>query len=369
MKFSCEKAILQSAIQTTSRAVSSKSTIPALEGLLIEATDILSITGYNLEIGICTTIEANIQQSGSIVFPSRLFGEIIRKLPDEMVTISVNDLAVVIECGFSKFNLLGISPDDYPKLPELDGTQQIQISEQSLKHMISQTQFAISDNENRPIYTGSLFDIKQSELTIVSVDGFRLAIRREPIEDVKQDTSFVVPGSALNEIEKICSDNDNFVVITNGLKHIQFNIGSSTLITRRLEGEFLAWEKALPQDNHIEIIINTKQMLQSIERVSLIINEKLKSPLRCIFGENEVKFITKNSLGDAYDCCSTTGNGEQLEIGFNHRYMLDALKAISSEEIRFKLSSSVSPCVILPVEENDTHFTYMVLPVRLKSES
>lgn len=368
MKFSCEKALLQSAIQTTSRAVSPKSSIPALEGLLLEATNMLSITGYNLEIGICTIVQADIEESGTIVLPSRLFGEIVRKLPDDIIHVTVNTLAVTIECGLSKFNLLGISPEDFPQLPEMDGTQQFKMTQQSMKSMISQTHFAISDNENRPIHTGSLFEVSKTELTIVSVDGFRLAVRREAVSESQNDCSFVVPGSALSEVEKICSDTDELLVITNGMKHIQFQIGASTLISRRLEGEFLAWEKAIPQDNTNKVIINTKQMLHSIERVSLIINEKLKSPLRCVFGENELQFTTKTAIGDAFDSCPIQGDGQNLEIGFNNRYMLDALKAISSEEIRLELTTPVSPCVILPADENDRRFVYMVLPVRLKAE-
>ena len=368
MKFSCEKALLQAAISTTSRAVSPKSSIPALEGILLEAGDELRLTGYNLETGIRTTVPADIQSSGTLVLGARLFGEIIRKLPDDMVTFSAENYMVNIKCGMSEFNILGTDPEEFPELPTVEYQNSFLIEQQKLKSMISQTLFAVSDNESRPIHTGSLFEIEGDSLTVVSVDGYRLALRHETItqREGAESFSFVVPGAALNEVEKICADTEETASVTQGARHIMFKIGDTMLVSRRLEGEFLAYRQAIPRNNTIHVEGDTKLLLASIDRVSLIISDKLKSPLRCIFDNNLLKISTKTAIGDAADQCPLEGDGGGLEIGFNNKYLMDALKAAPAERIRLEVSSGVSPCVILPTGE-DENFLYMVLPVRLKA--
>lgn len=368
MKFSCEKALLLSAISTASRAVSPKSSIPALEGILLEADKELRLTGYNLETGIRTTVPAEISQSGTLVLGARLFGEIIRKLPDDIVSFSSENYMVNIKCGLSEFNILATDPEEFPELPTVEYQNSFTIAQSKLKSMISQTIFAVSDNESRPIHTGSLFEIDHTALTIVSVDGYRLALRRESLQQVEGNTtfSFVVPGAALSEVEKICSDIDEFASVTQGQRHIMFKIGETMLVSRRLEGEFLAYRQAIPRNNSIQIEGETRALLASIDRVSLIISDKLKSPLRCIFEENLLKISTKTAIGDAADQCVISGDGGNLEIGFNNKYLMDALKAAPADRVRLELTTAVSPCVILPIEEEE-NFLYMVLPVRLKA--
>lgn len=365
MKFTCEKALLLAALATASRAVSPKSSIPALEGLLLEADSDLTITGYNLETGIRTRCAAAVQKAGSLVLPARLFGEIIRKLPDDVVSFSAEGLSIQIHCGFSDFQLMGLDPEDFPELPEVDCQNTFSLEERALKTMISQTLFAVSDNESRPIHTGSLFEVSETQVTIISVDGFRLALRREAVLESEGEFSFVAPGAALSEVEKICRDTDESAEVTMGAKHVVFRIGETRLISRRLEGEFLNWRRAIPRENPISVTIHTRALLQSIERVSLIISDKLKSPLRCIFDENEIRLSTKTGIGHANDCCPCEGSGGELEIGFNNRYMLDALKAAPADELRIELSTGVSPCIFLPTE-GEERFLYMVLPVRIR---
>lgn len=368
MKFSCEKALLQAAISTTSRAVSPKSSIPALEGILLEADEDLRLTGYNLETGIRTTVPADIQSKGTLVLGARLFGEIIRKLPDDIVTFSAENYMVNIKCGMSEFNILGTDPEEFPELPTVEYQNSFLIQQQKLKSMISQTLFAVSDNESRPIHTGSLFEIEGDSLTVVSVDGYRLALRHETLEQREgtESFSFVVPGAALGEVEKICSDSEESATVTQGARHVMFKIGDTMLVSRRLEGEFLAWRQAIPRNNAIHVQGDTKALLASIDRVSLIISDKLKSPLRCIFENNLLKISTKTAIGDAADQCPLDGDGNGLEIGFNNKYLMDALKAAPADQVRLELSSGVSPCVILPTGEEE-NFLYMVLPVRLKA--
>ena len=368
MKFSCEKALLQAAISTTSRAVSPKSSIPALEGILLEAGSDLRLTGYNLETGIRTIVPADIREEGTLVLGARLFGEIVRKLPDDIVTFQSENYMVNIKCGMSEFNILGTDPEEFPELPTVEYQNSLILPQSRLKAMISQTLFAVSDNEIRPIHTGSLFEVDSNGLTIVSVDGYRLALRNEAI-DKKEGTetfSFVVPGAALSEVEKICSDVDEPASVTQGARHVMFKVGDTMLVSRRLEGEFLAYRQAIPRNNTIHVEGDTRALLSSIDRVSLIISDKLKSPLRCVFDSNLLKISTTTAIGDAYDECPLSGDGGGLEIGFNNKYLMDALKAAPADKVRLELTTGVSPCVIL-LTEGEENFLYMVLPVRLKA--
>ena len=368
MKFSCEKALLQAAISTTSRAVSPKSSIPALEGILLEAGNDLRLTGYNLETGIRTIVPADIREEGTLVLGARLFGEIVRKLPDDIVTFQSENYMVNIKCGMSEFNILGTDPEEFPELPTVEYQNSLILPQSRLKAMISQTLFAVSDNESRPIHTGSLFEVDSNGLTIVSVDGYRLALRHEAIDKKEgaEPISFVVPGAALSEVEKICSDVDEPASVTQGARHVMFKVGDTMLVSRRLEGEFLAYRQAIPRNNTIHVEGETRALLSSIDRVSLIISDKLKSPLRCVFDSNLLKISTKTAIGDAYDECPLSGDGGGLEIGFNNKYLMDALKAAPADKVRLELTTGVSPCVILPTE-GEENFLYMVLPVRLKA--
>ena len=369
MKFSCERLLLLAAILTASRAVAAKSPVPLLEGLLIETLDgSVRISGYDLKTGIVTTVPAEVEKKGGIVLNARLLGEIIRKMPGQYIDVAVSSsLMVTIKSEMSEFEILGSPPADYPDLPAVDAEQSIEIEEALLKKMISQTNFAVSDNESRPIHTGALFETGGGQLTIVAVDGYRLALRREKLEGEKLPAcTFVVPGTALGEVEKITADGDGMVSITLGAKHIMFSIGDTTLISRRLEGEFLNYKNSIPQSGKYGLTAEKSELIQAVERVSLIISDKVKSPVRCVFGDGILKMYTMSALGKASDECAIGGNGEELEIGFNNRYLLDALKAAPADEIRIELTSGTSPCVFVPVGGGD-EFLYMILPVRLKA--
>ncbi|MBO5917784.1 MAG: DNA polymerase III subunit beta [Oscillospiraceae bacterium] len=368
MKFSCEKALLQNAVATASRTVSQKSSIPALEGILIEAGSVLRLTGYNLETGIRTVVPADVTEKGSLVLSARLFGEIVRKLPDDIVYFSAENYMVNVRCGMSEFNILGTDPEEFPELPVVDDLNSFTVEQETLRAMISQTLFAVSDNESRPVHTGSLFEVEGDQLTVVSVDGYRLALRREKIGEKKgADTfTFVVPGAALNEAEKICSNGEKPITVIQGARHVMFDTGDTILVSRRLEGEFLAYRNAIPQTSTVQVEGDRRVLMTSIDRVSLIISDKLKSPLRCVFDDGLLSITTKTGIGDAADQCPIIGNGGGLEIGFNNKYLMDALKAAPADRVRLEMSSGVAPCIILPAE-GEQNFVYMVLPVRLKA--
>lgn len=369
LKFSCEKALLQLAVNTASRTVATKSSIPGLEGLLLEGTEVLTLSGYNMQTGIRTRLEADIREQGRIVLNSRLFGDIIRKMPDDVIVFSADEkYMVTLTCGETRFEILGLSADDYPEMPEVDSDYSFTLQQGTLKAMINQTSFAVSTNENRPIHTGSLFEVEMGGVTVVSVDGFRLALRREALAEQNGSFEFVVPGVSLSEVEKICRESEEIVHIHQGARHILFKMGDTILISRRLEGDFLAWRQAIPRNNPVKVTADTKQLLSCIDRVSLIVSEKLKSPLRCVVGDGQIDMTTRTALGNAHDCCPIDGSGNGLEIGFNNKYMMDALKAAPQDKVTLELSSPITPCIIVPAE-GEENFLFMVLPVRLKAES
>ena len=366
MKFSCEKYLLQSACGIASRAAAGKSPIPALEGLLLQASDRLTVTGYDLKKGIYTQLEAEVKEQGSVVVGARLFGEMIRRLPDGIVTISTDiNNNVNVKCGKSEFNFMGISPEDYPEMPVVDGVNNIALPQKILGSMINQTIFAVADNDMRPIYTGTLFDIEGEELTLVSVDGYRLAKRSEKLESAKMENcSFVVPGSALADIERICGDSEELVKISVGAKHISFSIGETVVVSRRLEGEFLNYKKSIPESFKYTVKVDRGEFMSAIDRVALIVSERNTSPVRMSFNDGNIDCLCVTPIGRAEDVCSCEGSGEGLQIGFNDRYLKDALKAAAKEELNVCLNSAASPCIITAADGSE-NFTYMILPVRL----
>jgi len=369
MKFTCEKPLLLSAILTASRAAVAKSPIPLLEGLLLEAKDgNLRVTGYDLKIGIVTNVPAEVETDGGIVLNARLFCEIIRKMPGQHVTISISSgYVALISSEMSDFEINGFPTSDYPELPVVDEKDKIEISESTLKKMIAQTNFAVSDDQSRPILTGALFETIDGELVIVAVDGFRLALRREPLENKDVPTlSFVVPGTALAEVERIISDGDGNVTIKLGSKHIIFTIDDTILISRILEGDFFNYKNSIPQQAKYKFNVEKDELIAAVERVSLIISDKLKSPVRCVFEDGIVRLHSKSPLGKANDECVVSGDGENLEVGFNDKYMLEVLKAVPADNVLLELNSGVAPCIVKSAD-NSNNFLYMIVPVRLNA--
>ena len=364
MKFSCEKALLQAAINTSSRAVSAKSSIPALEGILLQANkNGLTVSGYNMNTGIRTRLDADVPEEGELVLNARLFGEIVRRMPNDTVTLSSDAKFLVrLVCGDASFEIPGLSADDFPELPEVEPEYSFSVQQGVLRAMIGETSFAVSTNESRPVHTGALFEIDGNGLTVVAVDGFRLALRHESVEKVEG-----VPGAALNEVEKICGDTEDLASVSLGQRHVLFEVGDTQLICRRLEGEFLDYKHAIPRSNPITLTAETRDLINSIDRVSVVISEKLKSPVRCRFGLDRVSFSAKTANGEASDVCPVAGDGRDLEIGFNNRYLLEALRYAPAATVKLELNTGISPCIIVPTD-GEENFLYMVLPVRLKAQ-
>ena len=313
-------------------------------------------------------MQADIAEGGSIVIGARFLGDMIRKLPDGIVTVSTDGgSGVKVKCGRSEFNFMGMSAEDYPEMPGVDGLNTLSLPQKTLRSMINQTIFAVSDSDVRPIYTGTLFEKSGTELTLVSVDGYRLAKRSETLEHVEgKDCSFVVPGAALSDIERICEDKDDLVSINVGAKHISFTIGDTVVISRRLEGDFLNYRKSIPENFRYVVSVERGEFMSVIDRVALIISERNSSPVHMFFNDGSIDCACTTPIGKAEDVCACEGSGEGLEIGFNDRYLMDALKAAGVEELHVCLNTASSPCVIKAADGSES-FTYMILPVRLRA--
>ena len=367
MRFTCEKSMLMSGLSITGRTVAQKSVLSAIEGILCKADKGLTLTGFNMETAIIYNIDADVSEEGVCVLPAKLFGDIIRRLPEGPVTVVVSDdYKVSIRAGYASFNISAESAADYPELPDVGSGKSVKIPQNALKELISGTIFAVSENQGRPVHTGVKFEVEKDTISSIAVDGFRLARRTYHAEEaVELSLSFVVPAQGLKEVEKILTDSEEEAYFTMGAKHILFTIGEATLICRLLEGEFLDWRRVVPTNCPVKLVANVSDLVSSIERVGLIVSEKYKSPVRCLFSDNVLKMKTNTTIGVAEDRCSIAGNGRELEIGFNVRYLADALRAVPSEEVVLELTNGLSPIVVTPVEGEKKDFSYMVLPVRI----
>ena len=368
MRFTCEKSQLQQGLNIAGRTVAAKSSLTALEGILCNASVGITLTGYNMETAISYHIDAEITEPGQCILPARLFGDIIRRLPEGPVTVTVDDnFKVSIRAGYAAFSISAESSEDYPELPDVNDGSIVRIPQNKLKELISGTIFAVSENQGRPIHTGVKFEVRDEMISAIAVDGFRLA-RRTWYTDSStgQNLNFVVPAPGLKEVEKILTDTEDEAAFNLGRKHILFQIGEATLVCRLLEGEFLDWRRVVPVNCPVQLCANVSDLSASIERVGLIVSEKYKSPVRCIFSNQELLLRTATTIGAAEDRCSIAGDGKELEIGFNVRYLADALRVIPSEEVILELTNGLSPIVLTPADGKD-NYSYMVLPVRIKN--
>ena len=368
MRFTCEKNSLVQGLNIAGRTVAQKSSLSVIEGILCKAGLGICLTGYNMETAISYEIEAEVTDSGECILPARLFGDIIRRLPEGPVTVVVDETyKVSIRSGFASFTISAECSDDYPELPDVNSGRAVPIPQRELKEMIGGTIFAVAENQGRPIHTGVKFEVTNDSITTIAVDGFRLARRTyHPETPICREMNFVVPAQGLKEVEKILTDSEESASFTLGPKHILFQIGPATLVCRLLEGDFLDWRRVVPTNCPVKLIAHVSDLASSVERVGLIVSEKYKSPVRCRFSNQEVYMRTNTTIGAAEDRCSYAGDGKELEIGFNVRYLADALRAVPSEEVTLELTNGLSPMVLTPVDDKQD-FAYMILPVRIKN--
>ena len=370
MKIVCEKDKILKAINSVTKAVASKTTMPILEGILIQTNDKeVKLTTYDLEIGIEYIIDANVKEQGATVVNAIMFSEIIRKLPDTEINISLNEKnLLVIECEGSLYKLATMNPEEFPELPQINVENSIEIEQNTLKEMIRKTIFAVSSEENRPIFTGCLFEIKNNKLNVVAVDGFRLAWKSKFLQNNSNDFTAVIPGRTLNEVNKIILDSFDSVKIGVAKNQALFEMENCKLVTRLLDGEFLNYSSVIPENWETRVRVNRNNIQNCFERISLIsassIEKEKKYPVKVSVDIGKVTISCTNQTGDAKEEMYVATEGQNLEAGFNPKYFLDALRAIDDEEINIDFGTSISPCIIRPVDEGD--YIYMILPIRLK---
>ena len=368
MKFICEQSTLLGAVSTVSRSVSPKSNLAVLEGIRIRADEDLHLTGYNMETGVTVTTQARVLEPGDCVFPTRMFFDIIRKLSSEEVVVSVNEqYKAEVDGGESHFRFTVSSADDYPDLPEVDAAQAVQVPQADFRDLINGTIFAVSENQAKPIHTGCLVEIEENLITMVALDGFQLARRCYHAEQpFGQELKFVVPSAALKELEKILTEDEETMELLADRRYILFRVGSTVLVSRLLEGSFLEWRRYVPTDSPNRLIANVAALSSTVERVGLIVSEKFKSPVRCRFGNGFVDLKTVTTVASAHDVCPLNGDGRDVEIGLNCRFLLNALRAVPSAEVTLEFTNGLSPIVLTPCEDK-YDFSYMILPVRLQN--
>lgn len=364
MKISVLRTDLAEAVSVVSRAVSSKASIPALEGILIKAYGSkITISGYDLEIGINTSIDATVSDQGEIVVSAKYFSEIVRKLPEEVVCIETDDRMITyITSGHADYQIVGMNSAEYPDLPKFEENEGFEVKGEILKEMIRQTVYAVSDNNSKPIYTGSLFEIENKLFKIVAIDGYRMAIRQENV-DSEVNSQFVVPGKTQQEVLKIIGNDEENVYISVGQRNIMFKIGEYSVISRLIEGTFLDYNSTIPKTSKTDVVVNTRLLINAVDRMSLLNGDKLQSPVRCIFAGEEIRLSCTSAIGKANDVISAPVNGDDVEIGFNNRYLLDALRNIDADEVKITLNGGLSPMIIKPLKGDS--FVSLVVPMRL----
>ena len=367
MKFSCNKDVFLEAVATTSEAASAKSTIPALEGILFELDNsVLSLTGYNLEIGIQTTIQVESEEKGSIVINAKRLCEIIRKMPSGTLEIVIEEnRSATIKAGSkTKMSIMCMSAEEYPQVPQANVDNGFNMQQKTLKSMIIQTKYACAVTDTKPVFTGCLFEIQDNILNVVAMDGLRIAVRQEPLN--YENCSFIVPAKSLDKLARMLSDeNDKNIKISIEKNQISFEFGKYTMISRLLNGEFIDFHKYIKHENSTFVEINCSDMISALERGMIFINEKVKMPLRCEFSSDTLTLSCTTVLGSFNDQIKIKYSGEPFTIGLNTRLLLDAFKACECSDVKFIMTGkSVEPVLIVPKEGSE--FTFLIMPMRLK---
>jgi DNA polymerase-3 subunit beta len=367
MKLICDRIILANAINGVSKAVTQRSSIPVLEGILMKAEGFnLTLTGYDLEMGITTNIEANVLEPGEAVLSAKLLGDMVRRLSSEMVEIdSKENGATTIKGGITEFDIMSLNPADYPDLPNPGADQTLDLPTADLQEIVDTTLFAVAQDDKKPAHTGALFVIEESKLTTVALDGYRLAIIEKPVMAAKS-IQIIIPAKTLAEVVKLFDNEDEVIHISANRRFVVFSTAQYTVISRLIEGEFLDYKRVIPEGYKTRVTVDVRDFINTIERASLIITERLKNPLRILFEDGHIIVRCQTTLGKVVDELPAVVEGDAVEIGFNNRYLLDALRYSRCDKLVFEISGPLSPVKVLPKDGGD--FLFLVLPVRFKND-
>lgn len=371
MKIICSKSNLLSGVQIVSKAVPNKTTMSILECIMVDATKgVITLTANDMELGIETTIEGDIVEKGMIALEAKIFLEIVRKLPDSDITIQTDSsYKTTITCEKAKFSIIGKSGEDFSYLPAVEREECITLSQFTLKELIRQTIFSISDNDNNKLMTGELFDINGSELKIVSLDGHRISIRKVELRDVYENSNkkVVVPGKTLNEISKILTgDTESFVYMYFTDKHIVFEFDKTTVVSRLIEGNYFRIEQMLSSDYETKVGINKKELLSCIDRATLLVKEGDKKPIIMNINDESMELRINSVLGSMNEDIDINKIGKDIMIGFNPKFLIDALRVIDDERVNLYMVNPKAPCIIKNDEES---YIYLILPVNFTTVS
>lgn len=369
MKIICSKSNLLAGVQIVSKAVPSKTTMSILECILIDTTTgIIKLTANDMELGIETIIEGEIIEKGIIALDARIFLEIVRKLPDNKIVVeSDQNLKTTITCEKAKFNIIGKSGEDFSYLPEIEKNDSIIVSQFTLKEVVRQTIFSIADNDNNKLMTGELFEIHEDQLKVVSLDGHRISIRKIGLKNFYGSRKVVVPGKTLNEISKILpGDADKDVQIFFTDKHIVFEFDHTTVLSRLIEGEYFKIDQMLSNDYETKVRINKKEFLNCIDRATLLIKEGDKKPIIINIKDGSMELKINSTVGSMDEEIDIVKNGKDLMIGFNPKFLIDALRVIDDEEIDIYLVNPKAPCFI---KDENEKYIYLILPVNFVTVS
>lgn len=363
MQIICKKTDLLNSVNIALRAVSSKTTLSILECIVINSENgIIKLIANNQELGIETVVKGTIIEAGTIAINAKLFAEIIRKLPDNDVTFTSDEnYKALIQCEKAKFNLVGKSHQEFPMLPQIERNKSIHITDFALKEIIQQTIFSVSDNESNKIMTGELFEIKGDIFKVVSLDGHRISIRKIQLHESYDDIRVVVPGKTLNEISKILSgEMDKIVDIYFTDKHILFSFDETTVLSRLIEGEYYKIEQMLSDNYVTKVTVNNKEFLNCIDRASLLIKEVDKTPIVLNFEDDNLELKINSTVGSMKEDIDIKKEGKDILIGFNPKFLMDALRVIDDETVDIYLFNPKAPCFIKDKEEN---YIYLILPI------
>ena len=367
MKIICTKSNLVKGVNVVSKAVPSKTTMPILECILIDATtDIIKFTANDMELGIETTVEGDILEKGVIAIDAKIFSEIVRQLPDKDVVIEWdNNLQTTITCEKAKFNISCKSGEDFSYLPFVEKTETITLSQFTLKEIIRQTIFSIADNDSNKLMTGELFQIQDNMLKVVSLDGHRISIRKTELKDVYQSRKVVVPGKTLMEVSKILSgEAESEVTISFTNNHIVFEFDNTVVVSRLIEGEYFRIDQMLSSDYETKVKINKKEFLNCIDRATLLVKEGDKKPIIINILDDVMELKIKSQIGSMNEEIMISKEGRDLLIGFNPKFLIDALRVIDDEEVTLYLMNPKAPCFIKDDKEN---YIYLILPVNFNA--
>lgn len=369
MKLVCSKSNLLTGVQIVSKAVPSKTTMSILECILIDATqEQIKLTANDMEIGIETVIDGEVVEKGIIALDAKIFSDIVRKLPDSDITIETDSsFKTTITCEKAKFNIIGKSGEDFSYLPEIERNDSIVVSQFTLKEVVRQTIFSIADNDNNKLMTGELFEINEDELKVVSLDGHRISIRKIKLKNSYGNKKVVVPGKTLSEVSKILSgDTDKDVNIFFTDKHVLFEFDQTIVVSRLIEGEYFRIEQMLSSDYETKVKVNKRELLDCIDRATLLIKEGDKKPIIINITDQDMELKINSTVGSMDESMDIQKSGKDLMIGFNPKFMIDALRVIDDEEIDMYLVNPKAPCFIKDAEEQ---YIYLILPVNFTTVS